>query len=156
MESPAKLGMILPQLAYHDLTKCYQLGTNIWHDELLIENAGKYLNNTVITEGFFANGSNPEAGGFAKRFYLLHGENPGFVEAVAYDTVTMLVRTAMEEGIDSSSSLRDALSAKRVFEGVTGRTLFDSDGNAQKELLFLTVKNGEFVELTHSQGIPGL
>jgi len=155
-DAPSKLGMILPQLAYHDLTKAYQLGTNIWHDQLLMENAGKYLNNTVITEGFFANGSNPEAGEFAKRFYLLHGEDPGFVEAVAYDTITMLVRTAMEEGIDSRSSLREALSAKRIFEGVTGRTLFDSDGNAQKELLFLTVKNGEFVELTHSQGIPGL
>lgn len=155
-DAPSKLGMILPQLAYHDLTKAYQLGTNIWHDQLLMENAGKYLSNTVITEGFFANGSNPEAGEFAKRFYLLHGEDPGFVEAVAYDTITMLVRTAMEEGIDSRSSLREALSAKRIFEGVTGRTLFDSDGNAQKELLFLTVKNGEFVELTHSQGIPGL
>jgi len=155
-DAPSKLGMILPQLAYHDLSISYQLGTNIWHDPLLIKTSGKYLKNTVVTEGFFANSSNPEAGEFAKRFYLLHGEDPGFVEAVAYDTITMLVRTAMEKGVDSRSSLREALSGRQVFEGVTGRTLFDADGNAEKELLFLTVKNGEFMELSHSQELPGL
>ncbi|ACN15310.1 PfkA1 [Desulforapulum autotrophicum HRM2] len=147
-DSPGKVGMILPQLAYHDITGCYLLGTNLWHDDSLITSAKKYAVNTVITDGFFANGMNLKAKAFAERFRSLYGEDPGFLEAVAYDTLTMLVQTAMEPGVNSRADLRAGLSDKRVFEGVTGRTMFDPDGNAQKELVFITIKQGEFRELS--------
>lgn len=146
-DSPAKVGMILPQLAYHDITGCYLLGTNLWHDESLITFAKKYAANAVITDGFFAGGINPKARAFAGRFRSLYGEDPGFVEAAAYDTLTMLVQTAMEPGVNSRVDLKAALADKRVFEGVTGRTIFDPDGNAQKELVFITIKQGGFREL---------
>ncbi len=147
-DAPSKVGLILPQLAYHDVTGCYLLGTNIWHDQMLIDNARRYAKKTVITDGFFVGGRNPAARRFAEDFRSLHGTYPGFIEAAAYDSLCMMVRTVMEPGVDSRSSLRDALSGRRVYEGVTGRTLFDPDGNAQKELVFLTVKKGEFVEIT--------
>jgi hypothetical protein len=147
-DAPSKLGMILPQLVYHDVTGCYLLGTNIWHDPMLIDNARRYAKKTVITDGFFVGSRNPEARRFAENFRSLHGNYPGFIEAAAYDTLCMMVRTVMEPGVDSRSSLREALAGRRVYEGVTGRTLFDPDGNAQKELVFLTVKKGKFVEIT--------
>jgi ABC-type branched-subunit amino acid transport system substrate-binding protein len=147
-DAPSKLGMILPQLAYHDVNGCYLLGTNIWHDSMLIDNARRYAKKTVITDGFFVGSRNPEARRFAENFRSLHGKYPGFIEAAAYDTLCMMVRTVMEPGVDSRSALREALAGRRVYEGVTGRTLFDPDGNAQKELVFLTVKKGEFVEIT--------
>ncbi len=146
-DSPAKVGMILPQLAYHDVTGCYLLGTNLWHDDSLIAAAEKYAANAVITDGFFARGMNSKARDFAERFRSLYGVAPGFVEAAAYDTLTMLVQVAMEPGVNSRGDLRAALAGKRVFEGVTGRTLFDPDGNAQKELVFITIKQGEFREI---------
>ncbi|MBI9089164.1 MAG: penicillin-binding protein activator [Desulfobacterium sp.] len=147
-DAPSKVGLILPQLAYHDVNGCYLLGTNIWHDPMLIDNARRYAKKTVITDGFFVGSRNPAARRFAEDFRSLHGKYPGFIEAAAYDTLCMMVRTVMEPGVDSRSSLREALSGRRVYEGVTGRTLFDPDGNAQKELVFLTVKKGEFVEIT--------
>lgn len=147
-DAPSKIGMILPQLAYYDVTGCYLLGTNIWHDETIIDTAKKYATNTIITDGFFAGSANPMARQFADRFRSLYGKDPGFIEAAAYDTLTMLVQTAMESGVNSRSDLRNALAGKRIFEGVTGRTMFDPDGNAQKELVFLTIKNGEFREIT--------
>ncbi len=146
-DAPAKVGMILPQLAYHDVTGCYLLGTNLWHDDALITGAKKYAANAVITDGFFARGKNPKARAFAERFRSLYGVDPGFVEASAYDTLTMLVRTAMAPDVNSRGDLKAALADKRVFEGVTGRTLFDPDGNAQKELVFITIRQGAFCEI---------
>ncbi|MCP4115154.1 MAG: ABC transporter substrate-binding protein [Desulfobacteraceae bacterium] len=147
-DAPSKVGMILPQLVYHDVTGCYLLGTNIWHDPILIDTARRYAKKTVITDGFFVGSRNPEARRFAEDFRSLHGQYPGFIEAAAYDTICMMVRTVMEPGVDSRTSLMEALSGRRVYEGVTGRTLFDQDGNARKELVFLTIKKGEFVEIT--------
>lgn len=146
-DSPSKVGMILPQLAYHDVTGCYLLGTNLWHDRSLIRGAEKYARKAVITDGFFAGGSNQKATDFAERFEALFGEAPGFIEAVAYDTLIILVQTAMESGVNSRIDLKNALAGQRIFEGVTGRTMFDPDGNAQKELVFITIKRGEFHEI---------
>ncbi|MDY0219681.1 MAG: ABC transporter substrate-binding protein [Desulfobacterium sp.] len=146
-DSPSKVGMILPQLAYHDVTGSYLLGTNLWHDESLIRGAEKYAKKAVITDGFFARGSNQRARDFAERFEALFGQTPGFIEAVAYDTLMILVQTAMESGVNSRADLKKALAGQRIFEGVTGRTMFDPDGNAQKELVFITIRQGAFHEI---------
>lgn len=146
-DSPSKVGMILPQLAYNDVTGCYLLGTNLWHDESLIRGAEKYARKAVITDGFFARGSNQRARDFARRFESLFGQAPGFIEAVAYDTLTILVQTSMESGVNSRADLKKALAGQRIFEGVTGRTMFDPDGNVQKELVFITIKRGAFHEI---------
>ena len=143
------VSLILPQLAYNDITGVYLLGTNIWHDNTLLKNAAKYAKNSVITEGYFAESSHVKSREFAKNFQAIYNEEPRFIEAVSYDTISMLVKTAMEPEINSRKALRDALSGKRMFDGVAGKTIFDENGNARRELFFLTVKNGKFVEITH-------
>jgi len=146
-DSPSKVSLILPQLAYHDVTDIYLVGPNIWHDSTLIEHAGGYVKNAVITEGYFAKSSNENAARFAQEFKALHNEEPGFIEAIAYDTIMIIVRTAMEPSIDSRKSLRDALAGKRLFNGATGKTMFDHNGAPHKELFYLTVQKGAFVEI---------
>jgi len=72
---------------------------------------------------------------------------PQFLEAISYDTASMLFLTAMDETIDSRQTLKDALQGKRIFEGVTGNTIFDKDGIAHRKLFLMTIKKGEFVEI---------
>ncbi len=150
-DKASRISLILPQLAYNDVTGVYLLGTNIWHDKTLLKYASEYATNSVITEGYFAESKNQKAHGFAEEFRRLYGEEPGFIEAVAYDTAVMLIRTAMDPAINSRQELRDALAGKRVFDGVTGRTIFGEDGNARKELFYLTIKKGKFVEIDSNQ-----
>ncbi|MFO7749361.1 MAG: penicillin-binding protein activator [Desulfobacteraceae bacterium] len=147
-DEPSKVSMILPQLAYHDATGIYLLGTNIWHSSRLLKDAAGYVTNSVITEGYFSRSEKKKAADFAGAFQALYNEDPGFVEACAYDTITMLVTTAMDDLVESRQALKEGLKS-RMFDGVTGTTLFDSNGNAQSEPFFLTVKRGRFVEIDH-------
>ena len=148
-DSSFKLAMILPQFAYHNMNDIYFLGTNIWHNDYLLKEAAAYVNNSVITEGFFARSQKAEASRFAESFHLIYGETPGFIEAIAYDTVSILIRTAMEPEIQSRQSLKNALAGNRIYEGVTGKTMFEVNGKAHKELFFLTVQDSQFVEIAH-------
>ena len=81
------------------------------------------------------------------QFESLFNTKPKFIEAVSYDTASILFLTAMDETIDSRKTLKDALQGNRIFEGVTGNTIFDKDGTAHRELFLMTIKKGEFVEI---------
>ncbi len=147
-DSPSRLNLILPQLAFNDATGMYLAGTNLWHHKSLLEGAKGYYSRAVITDGFFSSSRNPVTLQFTRTFESLYGENPQFLEAIAYDTTMILFQTALSFGIDSREALKNELSSRRLFEGVTGLTTFDPEGVAQRELFLITIKNGQFVEIS--------
>ena len=147
-DAPSRLALILPQLVYNDVTDIVLLGTNIWHHSSLIQQAGPYVRNAVITEGYFADSDREEARQFKNAFAGMFGASPKFIEAIAHDTVSLLVEAIMDPTVTSSKTLKEALTGTRIFDGATGKTLFDRDGQLHKDLFFLTVKKGAFVEIT--------
>ncbi|MFK5954515.1 MAG: penicillin-binding protein activator [Desulfobacterium sp.] len=147
-DAPSQLALILPQLVYNDVTDIVLLGTNIWHHSSLIQQAGPYVRNAVITEGYFADSYRDEARQFKNAFTGMFGASPRFIEAIAHDTVSLLVEAVMDPTVTSSKTLKEALTGARIFDGATGKTLFDRDGQLHKDLFFLTVKKGAFVEIT--------
>lgn len=148
-DSLSRINLILPQLAYHDAKGMVLLGTNLWHQESLLTEVKGFNRNTVITDGYFGESQNPVTAAFDRSFKELYENSPGFLEAVAYDTVFIFFSTAMDEGVDSRESLKNALQESRVFEGVTGKTFFDQTGSPHKELFLITVKKGKFMEISH-------
>ena len=147
-DAPSRLALILPQLVYNDVTDIVLLGTNIWYHPSLIQQAGPYVRNAVITEGYFADSYREEARQFKNAFAGMFGASPRFIEAIAHDTVSLLVEAVMDPTVTSSKTLKEALIGTRIFDGATGKTLFDREGQLHKDLFFLTVKNGAFVEIT--------
>ncbi len=148
-DAPAKVSLILPQIVYHSVSNVYLLGTNLWHDKALLKDAAGYIRNSVVTEGFFSDSTRPNTINFVKSFHDIYKKMPRFIEAAAYDSVTVLVRTALEPEVNSRKALCDALGSRIVHEGVTGRFMFDKAGNVHRELFYLTVKKGKFVEISH-------
>ncbi|MBU8911033.1 MAG: penicillin-binding protein activator [Desulfobacterales bacterium] len=146
-DSPSKVNLILPQLAFNDARGMYLIGTNLWHHKSLLKEAKGYNKHAIITDGFFDGSQNPATVRFAKKFESLFNAKPKFLEAISYDTASMLFLTAMDETIDSRQTLKDALQGRRIFEGVTGNTIFDKDGIARRELFLMTIKKGKFVEI---------
>ncbi len=142
-----KLSQLLPQLSYSDVTDIFLLGTNLWHDERLVDETRGHHSNAVITEGFFSKSSKPLVQKFTSRFKRLYGHDPGYIEAVSYDTACILFETAMDDRVDSRETMKNMLRGKKMFEGVTGKTFFDTNGDVHKELFLLTIKNGKFVEI---------
>ncbi len=147
-DSPSIVDLILPQLAYNDARGIYLVGTNLWHHKSLLKDAKRYNKQAIITDGFFSGSKNFVTAQFAKKFEALFNTKSKFLEAISYDTASILFLTAMDETIDSRQALKDALQGKRVYEGVTGNTIFDKDGIAHRELFLMTIKKGRFVEIS--------
>ncbi len=147
-DSPSRINLILPQLAFKDAGGMYLIGTNLWHDESLLKGVKGYNKKIIIPDGFLASSQNPVTEEFTKNFESLFYHKPQFLEAIAYDTAFILFTTAMDETVDSRESLKNALKGERIYEGVTGPTMFDEQGMAHRPLFLMTVKNGEFIEIT--------
>lgn len=140
-----KVGLIVPQMAFHDIENVVLLGTNLWHSDDLINAAKAYVQGAVLPDGFYLESDQPHVGAFVKTFEAAFGESPGFIEAIAYDTAMMLFGLiAQTETIASRQALRDAIGAIKNYPGVTGRTSFTDTGDVTKELYLLTIKNDRF------------
>jgi len=147
-DSPSRVNLILPQLAYNDARDIYLIGTNLWHHKSLLKDAKRYNKQAIIADGFFSSSTNFITARFTKKFEDLFKAKPKFLEAISYDTTSILFSTAMDETIDSRESLKDALQGRHVYEGVTGNTIFDENGIAHRELFLMTIKKGKFVEIS--------
>lgn len=146
-DSPAKAGMIIPQLSYYDITGVYVLGTNLWNSKNFIHLVGDYSRKAILTDGFFPGSSNPQVRLFVDGFQATYGHEPGFIEAVAYDTTMLIMEILAHNNILFRSQLRDALYQITDFPGITGKTSFDPTGEAQKSTYILYIKNNQFQEL---------
>ncbi len=146
-DSPSALDMILPQLAYYDARGMYLVGTNLWHNKKLLKDVKGYNKRAIIADGFFDDSQNLATLEFTKKFEAVFNKKPKFLEAISFDTSSILFLTAMDETVDSRQSLKDALKASRIFKGATGDTFFDKDGTAHRNLFLITIKKGKFVEI---------
>ncbi len=149
-DSPTMVALILPQLIYYSVKETYLLGTNIWHNSALLKISKEHIRNAIITDGFFAKSRRAETVNFAEAFKNIYGEYPGFIEAIAYDTASILIKTSMDKDITSREALKKALAGNTIHNGVTGETIFELNGNVRKELFFITVENNSFVEISRN------
>jgi len=148
-DAPKKAGLIIPQLAFYDVTDTYLLGTNLWHSDSLIEMARQYAQDAIMPDSFFAESASEEVMDFVGTFHKTFHRKPEFIEAVAYDTAMILFQTVSSPDIRFRSDLKNKLKTLNDFRGVTGLTSFDSSGEVQKKLYLLQIKGKEFVELKH-------
>ncbi|MBU3948828.1 MAG: penicillin-binding protein activator [Proteobacteria bacterium] len=147
-DSPAKAGLIIPQLIYEDVNNVYLLGTNLWHSQKMITMAGEFMQDkTIIPDAFYGEKDSTKMKDFYNSFIAFFGEEPGFIEAVAYDTAMMLFQTVSKSSDRFPESVRNELIKIKNFDGLTGLTSFDSEQDAQKKLYLITIKGNRFVEL---------
>jgi len=145
-DAPKKAGLVIPQLAYYDIRDVYLLGTNLWNSKTLLEMSGEYMKNTLITDAFF-NGSSSEAvQTFVADFQDAFGRVPGVIEALAYDSAMMVFTTMRQTATDSRRELKQALLQMASFQGVTGPTRFQPNGEVEKSLQMLRIERGRFVQ----------
>ena len=146
-DSPKKAGLIIPQLAYHDVNDVLLIGTNLWHSDVLIEMAGQFVQGAIMPDAFFVNSDSPLVRTFVEKYEETYQEKPGFIEAVVYDSAMLLLGIINNPQIRYRSELREELLNLIEFQGVTGLTRFDENGDAQKKLHLLTIKGRKFVEV---------
>lgn len=146
-DSTQKAGLIIPQLRYYDINNPYLLGTNLWHSDEIIEIAGDQIRDAVIPEGFFAESKRSHVADFVSGFEKIYAYEPGFIEAVGYDSAMILCRQLRSESVFTRPALRDSLVQMPTYDGVTGRTKFKATGVADKSIYLLGVSGSRFVEI---------
>jgi branched-chain amino acid transport system substrate-binding protein len=116
--------------------------------------ASEYIQRAIIPAGFFANGESEKVRSFVKGFRETFGETPGFIEAICYDTASILFELTNRKDILSRTALRNALVELKDYPGVTGRTSFEPNGDVQKKLNLLSVRGNQFIELKQHRPNP--
>ena len=146
-DAAKKAGLITPQLAYYDIEDVVLIGTNLWHSQQLISMSQDYIQEAILTDGFFPESQDPKVRIFSKNFQDTFNEKPGFIQAVAYDSARILLKTLANPRIRFKGHLKDELLNLVDFPGVTGSTSFDYKGDAIRNPYILRVKGRTFEAL---------
>ena len=146
-DEPKKVGMLVPQLVYHDVKNLQLLGTNLWHSDALIRYAESYVQGAIMPDAFFDTSPERPVQRFVSAFQETYQERPGFIEAIAFDSAGMLFEVLARPEVRTRRDVAAALHGADGFAGAAGLTRFDAAGDCDKELHILTVKGKKFVEL---------
>jgi len=146
-DGPKKVGLIIPQLAFHDIEDVYLLGTKLWHSKKLVDMTKEYIQRAIIPEGFFHESTSARVRDFVVKFEKTYSEKPGFIEAIAYDTSMILFQILSRPDVRSRNAIKNELMRLKDFQGVTGLTSFNDKGDVKKDLSLLRIKGDKFVEL---------
>ncbi len=150
-DGPEKVGLILPQLVYNGIENVYLLGTNLWHSKRLIHMARPYSQNAIIPELFFEKSDSPVVNDFVTGYGKTFMERPIFIEALSCDTAKILFNLISGKDMKFQASIKEELKKITGFQGLTGITSFDNEGNALKQLYLLKIQGRRFVELDKDQ-----
>ena len=121
-----------------------------WENSSIIENAGISAEGVVLSTFFDdADPATAEAAKFIEGFkkYLVENKQPDIIPAVSalgYDAYITALKAIELANSTKGPAIRDALATVDL-EGVTGRIVFDANGDANKDMAFIkVVENGQF------------
>lgn len=146
-DSAARVAMIVPQLAYYDITGIRLLGTSGWDSPDLLDTDPERLQGAIFVDGFFANSFRPEVNRFIEAFYMAYRREPDMMEALVFDAADLAVRLVIEKRGGTREAFRKSLMQVTGYQGATGKTSFSSSRDAEKELFVLTVKGGQIIQV---------
>jgi branched-chain amino acid transport system substrate-binding protein len=139
-----RVGLLIPQLAFYNITGVAMIGSNNWHSADLLERAGRHADGSVFTDGFFLESDAPAIKAVVEAYRSAYHEEPDFLSGQAYDAMAM-VAALLKQRRDTPLAVRDGLLGLKDFPGISGITTFAGTGEAQKKLFMITVENGKFV-----------
>jgi ABC-type branched-subunit amino acid transport system substrate-binding protein len=142
-----RVGLIAPQIVYYGLEGMQLLGINGWNSPDLLRLAGKFVEGAVFVDGFFLDSPHPVVSKFVRLYTEKYGEEPGILEAQGFDAAGILLAVFKDPTVKSRETLRQALANVRNYQGVTGTTSFNPQGEAEKSLFLLQVQNGKVVQI---------
>ena len=142
-------GLIASQTRQLGMKRIQILGADGLASDEYIRLAGPHAEDTIVTSPFLFDLGGPEAQAFAEKFKARYGVAPDWIAANAYDAVGMIAKTIEDLGSADRKAIRDALAAMTSLEtgynGITGTTFFDKNGDSKKPVYMQVVKGGKWV-----------
>jgi branched-chain amino acid transport system substrate-binding protein len=82
---------------------------------------------------------------FARKYQAHFKETPTYFAALGYDAAGIMISALHSCGFDPAK-VKEALYETRDYEGVSGRTSFDQNGDVDKPVTLKTVRGGRYVQ----------
>jgi branched-chain amino acid transport system substrate-binding protein len=139
---PKEVPIILKQSEELKL-KTHYLGTETFEDPAILTQAGSAAEGVVYLIPGTPNDQSLMRKNFLENFKKKFNEAPGVPADVAYDAVYILKRAIDKAGYNSEK-IKDQLYKLKDWEGASGLTSFDSNGDAIKPFDVKTIKDGKF------------
>ncbi|KIH77759.1 amino acid/amide ABC transporter substrate-binding protein, HAAT family [Geoalkalibacter ferrihydriticus] len=143
-----RVGVIAPQLAYYGMEKVPLLGINGWNSPDLLRLGGRFVEGAVFVDGFFIDSPQPMVREFVALYREAFDEDPTILEAQAFDSAGILLYLLSRPDVRGREDLRRHLSGLQNFPGVTGYLSADRDGELERDLFLIQVRDGRFVQLS--------
>ncbi len=149
-----KVGLIMPELEFYNIKGITRLsGKGVNHPDF-IKIGEQYSRDVIFLDGFFKDSDSPAVQSFVRDYNLYFHSDPTILAAQAYDAVRIAL-SAIAHGAGSRREMKKYLQMLRFFEGLTGETSMNPDGDAVKSVTFLTVDNGKIVRyIPPDQRVP--
>ncbi|NLY20971.1 MAG: ABC transporter substrate-binding protein [Tissierellia bacterium] len=121
------------------------LGGDTWETNDFLSVGGAEVEGATLSTAFARESANTEESKiFLEAYDKNNDEEPSALTALGYDTYLM-VRDAIERANSADPiAIRDALAETVDFEGATGLTTLDENGDAIKPAVIKEVKDGKF------------
>jgi ABC-type branched-subunit amino acid transport system substrate-binding protein len=142
-----RVGLLIPQLAFYNITGKTLLGSDNWHSQDLIERAGRYADGAVFADGFFPESIDPAIKAMVDAYRSAYQEDPDILSAQAYDAA-MMIFSLLKAHKDTPAAIRDGLLALKGYPGVSGSTTFAGNNEAEKKLFLIKIEDGKFTLLS--------
>ena len=139
-----RVGLLIPQLAFYNITGRKLIGSNSWHTPDLLERAGRHAEGAVFTDGFMPEDTAPAVKEFVDSYRSAYQEDADVLAAQAYDAA-MMVLSLIGEHRNTPADIRDGLAVLSAYPGISGTTTFNGTGEGQKNVFLITIDSNGFV-----------
>lgn len=116
------------------------------YSQQLIELGGDAVEGVCFPVIFFSESDDPTVEDYVDAFTKEYGAAPSALTSQAYDSVGILLTAIEKAGTVDSEKVKDAI-YEMEYDGVTGHTKFDSNGDVDKEFVKVTIQDGKFVKM---------
>ena len=140
-----KVGLIIPQLAFYNVTNVTLLGANGWNSPELVKMGGKHLESVYFVDGYYPDSHQSEVRQFVQEFKTNFGEEPVYLSAQAFDAANIFIKI-IRAGADNRIKMWENLKIVKNFPGVTGKTTLLPSGDSEKNIFALTIKRKKIVQ----------
>lgn len=110
-----------------------------------IELGGAAVEGIIIPANYFSTDPRPAAQEFTREYKALYGKDPNQFGALAYDAANLMVAALHMVGVDDRAKVKEGLTRLRGFQGATGSISYAEGRDPAKELVRITIKDGQWV-----------
>ncbi|MGC8927712.1 MAG: penicillin-binding protein activator [Myxococcota bacterium] len=123
------------------------LGANGWNSDELIKRMGKYAENAIFIDGFFAGSENEATKKYVSIYSARYQTKPNLIDSQFYDTILITLNILRDKRPQTRDEFKDSLSRVQGLTGSAGEINVNNQREILRPLKILSVKDQNIVEI---------